>query len=112
MSNDQPELAALIPGLTRSTITDDERSALYHAAMSGHQLPLGVRRWKQRTHREYHWKTMTTAEIMAAKPEQLASTVIDGLECPGCGHEIPLAEPGPLACDGCGNVYLVPDAKP
>lgn len=98
MSNDPPELAALIPGLTRSTITDDERAALYHAAMSGHQLPLRCRRWK------------ASGDWLDPTSDSGPRYVIETLQCPGCGHQTKPAETGPLACDGCGNVYLVPDA--
>lgn len=109
---DPPELSELVPRLTRSTISDDERATLYHAAMQGHHLPLGVKRWKRVTHRKYHWKDMTTAEIKAASMAELTSDVLDGLECPGCGHHVAPHDAGPLPCDGCGNVYLVAPETP
>lgn len=85
MSNDPPELDALIPSLTRSTITDDERAALYAATMAGYQLPIGCRQWKR--------------DALSRR-----------LECPGCGMQVTPHEPGPLACISCAHVYLVPDA--
>lgn len=86
---DPPELSELIPRLTRSTISDDERATLYHAAMQGHQLPLGLRHWRRADRGDLHY-----------------------LECPGCGMQVMPHEPGPLSCIACSHVYLVAPETP
>lgn len=98
---DPPELGELVPGLTRSTISDDERTALYHAAMQGHQLPLGVKHWRRVTRYGVAHPGSRVARIT------LPSAPTIGLACPGCGHQVPPHDAGPLPCDGCAGVYLV-----
>lgn len=92
-----PELAAH----TQPTITGDEQTLLYEAARAGYDLPLQTRRWRLLTHWEYP----------SGPPWQIR--VVDGYECPGCGHHAmnPALPPGPLPCDGCSHVYIIPPPR-